>query len=544
MAIPKPGADGIINRTGKSYILVSEIIEQKERALCMDFNVVRQGVCVNELIYEGSMEQAVDSDITLPDYCPDIQRILKCCISPQVTGTQSAGGRITVEGTVLIRLIYVCEQGRVHCFEQSQPFSRFVEVSEMPQDVCVKVQARTEYVNCRAVSQRRIDVHASVTLTVRASAPCSEELIDQAEGGGVQIRRSCVPVSSVRTCTQRSFTVSEVMELGHSQPQISQIISTSSCIRVQDIKVIPNKILLKGELEIKTLYCSEESSDPAEKITNCIPISQILEAEGIDEQCSSDVRLDVTCLEVTPKSDAEGELRLLDITARICASVCAYVEAQAPMVTDVYSTAYDLNAERKIVRLSRLTDIFTDTTLCKGTLEIPGADLSGVVDVWSGGVTVSVSVKEDQIVLSGTVTVCMLTIDSSGELQYMERQTDYEYVRRMEGGASAACDPSVSVHAMDYVMGGDGRIDVRIELSITASVFEMVEKKVVSGISLLEEHPKQAPDAALTIYYCDAGENVWDIAVKYNTTVQAIMGENKLTEETVPEKCMLLIPSA
>ena len=36
----------------------------------MDFEVLRQAVCVNELIYEGSVEQSVDSDLTLPDYCP------------------------------------------------------------------------------------------------------------------------------------------------------------------------------------------------------------------------------------------------------------------------------------------------------------------------------------------------------------------------------------------------------------------------------------------------------------------------------------------
>ena len=35
----------------------------------MDFEVLRQAVCVNELIYEGSVEQSVDSDLTLPDYC-------------------------------------------------------------------------------------------------------------------------------------------------------------------------------------------------------------------------------------------------------------------------------------------------------------------------------------------------------------------------------------------------------------------------------------------------------------------------------------------
>lgn len=535
----------IIIGTGASYNLVSAIIEQKERALCMDFNVVRQGVCVNDLIYEGSLEQADDSDITLPDYCPDIQRILKCLIVPQVTGTQASGGRITVDGAVLIRLIYVCEQGRIHCFEQTHPFSRFVEVQNMPEEACAQVQAKTEYVNCRAVSQRRIDVHASVTLMIKAVAPRSEELIDQAEGCGVQIRRSCVPVSSVQCCVQRGFTVSEVMELGRSQPPIAQIITSCASVRVQDIKVIPNKILLKGELEVRTLYCSEDGNSQAEKITNCIPISQILEADGIGEDCRSDVRLEVACLEVTPKSDAEGELRLLDITARICASVCAYVDAQAPMVMDAYSTAYELSAERKIVRLARLTDTFSDTALCRGALEVPGSGVSSVMDLWSGGITVSVSVRDGQLVVSGTVTVCMLLIDSGGDIQYLERQTDYEYLRRLENGdVPVNCDPVVRAGAMDYVLSGESKVDVRIELTVTASIFEMVEKKVVTQISLMEDQPKKTAASALTIYYCDAGENVWDIAVRYNTTVQAIMGENQLADETVPEKCMLLIPSA
>lgn len=75
------------------------------------FEVLRQAVCVNELIYEGSVEQSVDSDLTLPDYCPDILRILKCTVTPRVTGSQVSGERITVDGTVLVRLIYVGEDG-------------------------------------------------------------------------------------------------------------------------------------------------------------------------------------------------------------------------------------------------------------------------------------------------------------------------------------------------------------------------------------------------------------------------------------------------
>ncbi len=43
----------------------------------MDINVTRQAVCINEVIFDQSAEQAIDTDFSLPDYCPDIVRLLK-----------------------------------------------------------------------------------------------------------------------------------------------------------------------------------------------------------------------------------------------------------------------------------------------------------------------------------------------------------------------------------------------------------------------------------------------------------------------------------
>ncbi len=48
--------------------------------------------------------------------------------------------------------------------------------------------------------------------------------------------------------------------------------------------------------------------------------------------------------------------------------------------------------------------------------------------------------------------------------------------------------------------------------------------------------------SSLVICFCSGGERVWDIARKYNTTVEEIMSENELTSEEIPEKMMLIIP--
>lgn len=46
----------------------------------------------------------------------------------------------------------------------------------------------------------------------------------------------------------------------------------------------------------------------------------------------------------------------------------------------------------------------------------------------------------------------------------------------------------------------------------------------------------------MTIYYADAEKNIWSIAKRYNTSLSAVMEENGLEEEILPEKQIVLIP--
>ena len=48
--------------------------------------------------------------------------------------------------------------------------------------------------------------------------------------------------------------------------------------------------------------------------------------------------------------------------------------------------------------------------------------------------------------------------------------------------------------------------------------------------------------AALKIYYAAGGESIWEIAKKCHTSMQAVMEENNLSGEILPEDTMLLVP--
>ena len=72
----------------------------------MDFRVTEQDIAVTGPIFSETVEQAIDTDFTLPDYCPDISRILKCRVTPRINSSSATGGMITIEGTAYICLIY------------------------------------------------------------------------------------------------------------------------------------------------------------------------------------------------------------------------------------------------------------------------------------------------------------------------------------------------------------------------------------------------------------------------------------------------------
>ena len=79
-------------------------------------------------------------------------------------------------------------------------------------------------------------------------------------------------------------------------------------------------------------------------------------------------------------------------------------------------------------------------------------------------------------------------------------------------------------------------------MMISGNVFTTETVRYISEIDLKEKSDFNSEKCALTIYFCDANEKVWDIAKKYKTTAEAILSENELDGDLITERKILLIP--
>ena len=170
----------------------------------MDFTKQTNTLSRRQTLLEATAEQPVDCDITLPEYFPDAVRVLKCNLTPRITAVQGAADRVTAEGSALLRILYVSEENTVRCFEQTVAFVKYAE-GTVPTAACVSATAKTEYVNCRVQSPRRLDIHGSICIAFSVYEKADTSFICAGAGDGVQMRKKTVSCTNLLGCAEKLF---------------------------------------------------------------------------------------------------------------------------------------------------------------------------------------------------------------------------------------------------------------------------------------------------------------------------------------------------
>ncbi|WP_312641694.1 SPOCS domain-containing protein [Hydrogenoanaerobacterium sp.] len=508
----------------------------------MELKVIKESVTVNEVVYDSFTELPIECDVLLPDYCPDIMKVLKCCATPVFTQTTVEGSSLTVEGYALLELYYLSENRQIRCSEHKTPFSKVLDLKCTPENPTVSVSATVDYLNCRAVNQRRVDIRGAMTISAKVIAQKSENVVSDAEGGGVQLRKNAMNTTCVVGTAERQFTVREDLELGYGKSAIGAIVRKQVQAVATDCKVISNKIVVKGELIINLFYLCEEDERP-ETMQYNLPISQIIDLSGVDEDCKCDVRFRVISCDIKPKADLDGESTMLSAEVTLCAVAKAHRNTHVQAVTDAFSTTYESSfAERPITAL-RLIDVVDDKHHYKEHLELPDEVVS-VLHMWCDAAFTGGNLVDSGVQLDGRLMLSMFAMDNENNPVYFEKPVDFTHmVELTDQEENLLADITMKAASCEFTPTGDGRVEVRAEIIICGTLYGIMKCDVMSDLAVDETKPqKRDGNTALTIYFAQQGECVWDIAKRYHTSVAAVMEENSMEKELLQSRATLLIP--
>ncbi len=508
----------------------------------MELNILNHEAAYNDKIFSGSSEYSIDNDFTLPDYYPEISKILKCRIIPRVAMTSISGQTLTVDGNVTVNLIYCSNENEIFGYEQILNFTKTFDIGLDSTDAECECNVKSEYVNCRCLSERKIDVHGAVGIYVSVFRKNTTGIVTDIDNSDVIIRRGLLPATSPVGVGEKSLLIEEELELGQGQPSIRCILKYDAKAVNKECKIISGKAVQKGELNIFVLYCAEHTSVP-QIYRNCIPYSQIIDIEGLHENCVCTAKTKVACLEIKPRTSASGETRSFMLTSRLNFHANASCEDDLPVVLDAYSTKYNAEVKTQEIMLQKIQKTINDSFICKKTLDNIG-DISSVIDIWCDTSVGETSINNCVLKVCGTMQICILALNSAGVPQYIERPVDFEYTHTLEDvSKNIFATAEVITNNVSFTLQGSNCIEVSCELCVSVDIFSKKKVNLVTDVCIDENNLKvRNNDSALIIYYADEGEELWDIARKYNSNPQEISEINSLQDDILLSKKTLLIP--
>lgn len=508
----------------------------------MDYKSVKQSVCVNETVFSKKGEVPFDIDFTMPDYCPDIMKILKCRATPRISSKSINGNNVTIDGNITVNVMYCDTSGCVYNYEQISPFSKTFEADCDIVSGFAKANVHNEYVNCRAVTERRIDIHGALCLNVSVIVRKTHDVIAEVEPEEIQINRKVVNALNSLGLAEKGLLIEEELELSSGADAIESILQYDAIPLVNEVKVMKNKVAVKGELTLNVMYCSKGHSRYHTYKTT-VAYSQFIDLENVNEDCSVEAAAEVSFLEVRTRKGSE-ECKEILLNAKLCISVRAFCKTEVPVISDAFSTKHELTLTKNDISLENLVETLNSEYMFKECFDFPENSLCDIVNYWVDTVVNNCKYSNGKITANATLSLCLLVSDENKAVSYFEKNADFviECESNIKELKDIFCHTQLKAISSSYTILSDSRLEFRCEYKVTVHLKQKCKEPLLVEIIFEKKEKKKQNDCAVVLYYPNENENLWDIAKRYNSDVSELKRINGIEESTVTSNKVLLIP--
>lgn len=473
---------------------------------------------------EQVITQEETAETIVPDYCPDIARIIDGEGRVFLHRREVSGGRGEVSGVVRVTLLYVPDgEGGIRSLVFSLPFA--AQADGMGDAVCLLATAELESMENRLTNPRKVFARCRLALHLRPCFPSPMRFtsdITAPPEAGLEKRQEIQKTSLLTAVAEKDFPFTDIWTLSPGREGAAEVLSFRCEALVSECKRIGGKCLVKGVFPVSLLYrtaagkCCRASSE--------LPFSQILELGG-EEDGAVDLCLQLCgwdC-EIAP-GDEEG--RSFQVTLSLHAAALLRRETELTLLRDLYSTACDLSYEAEPLSLTDCQDFEPRRQSVRELLEI-GVVAETLLDL-SIRPGCATAVREGE---GGSLhcpcRIRALYLDEGGVPLVAERSVDVACPLDWPEGslveAAALCpeEPQGSL--------GDRGIEVRFLLEFRARAVRTRQRASIASAQM--EKADLAGLPSLVLRSLGPEETLWDLAKRCRSTVPMILAANGLESE-------------
>ena len=510
----------------------------------MELKVFKDTLAAYAGRWETRQELPVETEILIPDYQPAIFKIVKCLIRPVILQNAAVSGRWSVQGYLRCTVFYQSDEPgcRLWRIEQKFPFEKSAELpADQQAEGPAAIWGETEYCNCRAVSEHRIDLRGAYSLGASLPVFREVELLTALENCGME-QRSLLLQTLRRAAAEEKTLTSETALL--LQPG-ETVLDVDGRLANAAASAAAGQVNVQGTLQLQ-LCCQPAESEELVTHQKELTVQQSLDLPAARENDRCLVWGEI--LACTAEAADSGEVNLA-ITWKLHAELWRQEELSA--VADAYSTlckTRTVTAECRLLtpaaELAEHIPVTITDALPQQDLEVRGCfvTLGAAVPVPCPDASAPV------FAIAGKGTAHVLCADARGELTCYDKAFAWQCGDQRAGRAEDVC---LCLHAdVTRISSAKNGAELRVDLELEAAGTLLLTRDAAALSEVEPGEELAAEDAALYLYYAQEGERIFDIAKRYHARAGDLAAANALEaadtppqELTAPQTC-LLIPAA
>ena len=497
----------------------------------MDVALQTQTFTGYEPVFSDTQTLETAGEMIVPDKMPDIGRIADADGVVLLRSKEAEDGKLRLQGEVQVSVLYLPDGAAgFRALHFALPLEVLAESEEISHSCVPTAELTLAGVEARVLNPRKILVRAEVqaeTACYGFTTYSYSADVEKSPEAPIQLRQTREKISVIPSVCERTFVVTDEIALSGAAAD-GEIVSRRAQFRMDDVKTVGNKMILKGSVVSDVAYLN--SAFRLESVSFTTPFSQIMEMDSEEITPNAQFRVMATGLYYELNHGESGDRLTMELHA-VC-QTAALSMREVSYIADAYSNAYPCAPEYRTDRVR----LDTHTETLRETLRETMGGKSDVESVQLAACRVrDCTVRTDGVYIRLELKLCVQyaagvsdCLSKTVEVQFAAGETDGERVPER-------------VRCLDLhtVLSGGG-VEVRLTVEADLRTTRWGTLRSLTGLTLDEEQLSCQNRPSLTVI--QSGGALWDLARKYGSTVELIRAWNDSEGDFAPSGEVLLIP--
>ena len=524
----------------------------------MQLNKIKLHSCTT--FASAQSQITLDDDYNVPDYRPDIVKVLKEKGELHFDEAKAAAGAAWLKGRLVFRVLYRSDQenGKISCLKGEIPFQEKLNMDGVQEYDVIQASGEIEDLTIGVIHSRKISVRAVILLKTEEPREKEDELCVGIEADdGCEKRYRNTNILQLLCMKRDQCRQKSEITLPSSKPNVQEILWKSLEIRNLDTKMGQDGVKLSGEVLISVLYQEEEETDRVQWYEMVIPLDCGVECDaGTEADIIYKVKARPASMELEVKPDYDGEERVLVLELVMNLDIRVWKEQEISMLEDVYSLKKEIIPVCTGVTLHHIS--VKNDSQCRLNEQMELAESQEkILQICSCEGTVhleSTELTEQGVRAEGILVTELLYITTDDQMPIGSAREIYPFEQLIEipqQTARTERNKPEELEALERKNKLQTELDCRIsQLSAVMLDQDHVEIKAVIGLDLLAFEQEQIDNITdtreepldmeqlqkrpgLVGYIAKDGDSLWSIAKENHTTVEDILRDNHRTDENL-----------